>query len=64
MVNSESISAQYFRRRYELRLPQVRDMGWRVLRRMANARDIFEGGVSAAAHFTGYGSDDEGDDED
>ncbi len=64
VVNSESISAQYFRRRYELRLPQVRDMGWRVLRRMANARDIFEVGLSAAAHFRGYGSDDEGDDED
>ena len=62
--DGESTEAQYFRQMYRMRLPTVRDLGWRVLRRMSRARDIFSGGVMAAARFHSGATEDEDEDED
>ena len=62
--DGESTEAQYFRQMFRMRLPTVRDLGWRVLRRMSRARDIFSGGVMAAARFHSGATEDEDEDED
>ena len=56
-MGRETAEAQFYRMNYRLRLPQMRDLSWRIIQRMSQARDVARGGVCDFVRYHGRGRD-------
>ena len=56
-MGRETAEAQFFQMNYRLRLPQMRDLAWRIIQRMSQARDVARGGVCDFVRYHGQGRD-------